>query len=297
MAHNLGMEYHAIHFSREGESSLPQLPTEAKVCLVTNTHTPVEKIPSQILDQTIIMLHANSGYDNFPPKWAKAQDFPIILGNSIRAQAVTQYIVSELLSYSNQVDSHKKWDATRKWPRQLLDQKKVLIIGYGEIGHKLESTLLPLTQEITIYDPFQERNFDLNSILGIFDIIIFSCSLNKSSHHLLNQNNIDLLKEDVLIINAARGRLIEEKPLISFLSKNPSAYAILDVFEKEPFTDQFNEIQNIKTTSHIAGVSKDLDQRIVKFAQTSLKKMKNNEELSPTLQNRYVSYQGQGILI
>lgn len=297
MARNFGMEYHAIHFSKAGLSSLPQLPTEAKVCLVTNTHTPVEKLPSQILDQTIIMLHANSGYDNFPPQWVKKQNFPIVLGNSIRAQAVTQYIVSELLSYFNQVDSHTKWDVTRKWPRQLLDQQKVLIIGHGEIGRKLEHTLLPLSQKISIYDPFQGKDFELNSHLEEFDVILLACSLNTSSYYILNQNNINNLKENILIINAARGPLIEEKALIDFLSKNPRAYAILDVFEKEPFSDQFNEIKNIKKTSHIAGVSKDLDQRIVEFAQESLQKMKNNEELTPVLQKRYVDYQDQGILI
>lgn len=297
MAESFGMSYQAIHFSKQGLASFPNIPPQAKICLATNTHTPIELLPAQLLKQTTILLHANSGYDNFPPKWVQNQSFPIVVGNKIRAQAVTQYILTELLSYFNHIPSHQNWDSTRKWDRKLLDQQKILILGNGAIGSKLKASLFPLAKSITIYDPFQNKNFDLNSRLNEFDIVIFACSLNESSYHLLNQKNIKFLKEDVFLINAARGPLIAEKPLLRFLMKNSHAYAVLDVFEEEPFATQFHELENIKTTSHIAGVSCDLDQRIITFAEISLEKFKRGEELSPLLQERYIDDQAKGILI
>ncbi len=297
LAHSLGMKYHAVHFSKDGVASLPSL--TGKICLVTNTHTPVEKLPESLLKQTVILLHPNSGYDNFPLEWVEKQSFPIILGNSIRAQAVTQYILNELFSYFNHVETHRNWDKNRNWDRPLLDQQNILIVGHGVIGKKLEASLSPLTSLIDIYDPFNGHNLDLQSSWAKYNTILFACSLNESSQHLLNEKSFSSLRSDVLIINAARGSLIEEKALCSFLEKHPHAFAILDVFEKEPFQNQFEKIQNIKTTSHIAGVSRDLDERIVNFCREELLKLRDKEEFAQDfiLGNRIRNYNQKRILI
>ncbi len=296
MAQELGMSYHAIHFSKNGLGALPELGRECKICLATNTHTPVDTLPKKILKQTELLLHANSGYDNFPPEWVREQKFPILLGNEIRAQAVTQYILTHLFAHFNKREHQAQWDKTRKWHRPLLDKQNILILGHGEIGKKLEASLSPLTKNIKIHDPFQARELDLSRKLPEADILLFACSLNESSRHLLNSENIKLLKSDILIINAARGPLIKEEALINFLKENRQAFAVLDVFEQEPFKEQFKDLSNIYTTSHIAGVSKDLDQRIVEFARKALHEYKNGQEVKG-LAERYFNYEGTGILI
>ncbi len=303
MAENLGMNYHHVHFSKQGLDCLPQFSPDSRVCLVSNTHTPIETLPESLLAQTVILLHPNSGYDNFTASWVEKQSFPILVGNTIRSQAVAQYILTELLCSFNSVPSHKSWDKTRKWNRELIDKQRVLIIGHGEIGKILEKSLRPICPEVTIYDPFKNKkeNLSLEQLLPQADVILFACGLNDSSKHLLNSSHFQKLRPHTLIINAARGPLIEEAALIHFLKQNPQAHAILDVFEKEPFGTQFENITNLKTTSHIAGVSQDLDQRIVAFAQDILSHFKENE-LSPKydsilLRNRRVNYEGKDILI
>ena len=303
MAENLGMTYHHVHLSKRGLDCLPQFSPERRVCLVSNTHTPIEILPDSLLDQTAILLHPNSGYDNFTASWVENQSFPILVGNTIRSQAVAQYILTELLSHFNSVATHKAWDKTRKWNRELIDKQRVLIVGHGEIGQILEKSLRPICPEISIYDPFKikEENLSLENLFPKADVILFACGLNESSKHLLNSTQFQKLQPHTLIINAARGPLIEEDALIHFLNQNPKAHAILDVFEKEPFGTQFENISNLKTTSHIAGVSQDLDQRIVGFAQDILSHFKENE-LSPKydsimLKNRRVNFEGKDILI
>ena len=130
-------------------------------------------------------------------------------------------------------------------------------------------------------------------------MIIFTCSLNESSTHLLNLETIKELKEDILIINAARGPLVCEKALITHLQSKPKSFAILDVFEAEPFGDQFKNIPNLKTTSHVAGVSQDLDQRIISFAKSQLELMKAGHpfEENLLLHKRIHTYQERRILL
>jgi len=306
MANSHGLKYHATSLSKHNELNDLQefnLPESAGLCLVTNTHTPVERIPQNILQRTKLMIHPNSGYDNFPTSWVKEQNFPIILGNKIRAQAVSQYILSGLLNYFNQIKHQPHWDRTRKWDRNLLDKQNILIIGYGEIGQILFKSLNPLCPQIDVYDPYKTDNQFLEILqpLHQYDIILFACGLNKSSEYLFQQKNIQELAPHVLIINAARGKLIEEKALFTFLKENPEAYAILDVFEKEPHQEPFKEIKNITTTSHIAGVSKDLDQRIISFCSEVLEHYAKDiqlNSLSPYfLHQRIKKFQDREILI
>lgn len=299
LAQSLGMKYQLIHFSKmdslKKQEELQHLTNTAQsFCLVTNTHTPIVKLPKDLLEKTHILLHPNSGYDNFPMDWVQKQKFPIVLGNEIRSQAVAHYTINELLQHENRIPSQKSWDKSRNWGRTLLDEKEILLIGMGTIGHLIQQVLTPLTSRLSLFDPFKGHGkfSDFSSLLKKADIILFACSLNESSQHLLSEENIDLLKEDVLIINGARGPLISESSLIDFLTDHPKAYAVLDVFEEEPFQNQFEKLNNIKTTSHIAGVSKNLDQRILNFEKKYLELLLEDRELPKDLllQNRIISH-------
>ncbi|MBC7714428.1 MAG: hypothetical protein H7177_13870, partial [Rhizobacter sp.] len=96
--------------------------------------------------------------------------------------------------------------------------------------------------------------------------VILACGLNSKSRHIVDKNFLNHVSENVLVINAARGELIKTSDLINFLGANDKAYAVLDVFEKEPndFSD-FRHLKNVRLTSHIAGVFKNIDQHTIDF--------------------------------
>jgi D-3-phosphoglycerate dehydrogenase len=137
-------------------------------------------------------------------------------------------------------------------------------LGHGHIGSLLKNSLTPLAQEVRIYDPYAGfTNLDLNNI----DVLIPACSLNKKNTHFIDKNFLLKLNEDFLLINAARGSLIHTQNLLDVLKNRPEAYAILDVFEKEPcnFENIYKEVKNISLTSHIAGVYKNIDAATAHF--------------------------------
>ena len=242
------------------------LPSDSGVVsdiLITNTHTNFDLLSGEQVDNLKLVIHPNSGYDNFPVDFVRGLKAPIIIGSTIRAQAVAQYILSAVFSHFASIPHHSKWDVERKWPRKLISDLKITIIGYGHIGRILNTTLSPMVKELNIYDPFENMT-QLNNRNS--DVVILACGLNARSRHIVDRNFLNAIKDTALIINAARGELVKTSDLVNFLKANDEAYAVLDVFEKEPnnFSD-FVDLTNIKLTSHIAGVYKNIDLHTIDF--------------------------------
>ncbi|MCY4524689.1 MAG: hypothetical protein OXB84_08125 [Halobacteriovoraceae bacterium] len=265
--------YQSINFSVKERRVLESLPginyrmgeddeLEYPIILLSNSHTDFNRLKFDF-DKIKLVIHSNSGHENISPDLVKADKFPIISGNPIRAHAVASYISSCIFEYFCKIPNHVYWNRSRFWNRDAISKKNMLLIGYGHIGTLIEKIFTPLVKSISIYDPYKNHH-KLTPEKG--DIVVVAASLNSSSYHLLDESFLNSLPEDFLLINIARGQLIDQKTLLNILRKNIKAYAYLDVFEKEPFSDdEFKGIVNIKTTSHIAGVYNILDDDIIDF--------------------------------
>lgn len=230
--------------------------------LITNTHTNFYQLSPMDLLKIELIIHPNSGYDNFNAELVRSLNIPIVLGNTIRAEAVTTYILSALFAHQSRVIHQPHWHKERSFNRKLLNEQKVTIIGYGHIGKLLEKTLKPLCRELVIIDPFENKTGDSTGS----NVLILACGYNFSNHHMINQKFISSLAHDVLIINTARGELIDTFALVDFLIAHKSAHAVLDVFEQEPNDFSiFAGLSNITLTSHIAGVYNGIDQATIDF--------------------------------
>lgn len=246
--------------------------------LITNTHTILENISLNDYNHCKLMIHPNSGYDNFHTDFVKKAPFPIVIGNPIRAHAVTNFILSALLSHFSPIPKETTWNKTRKWERRLLSELNVLIIGMGHIGSLLKESLTPIVGNLSLYDPYLKNDaLDLKKI----DVVIPVCSLNKKNHHLINRNFLMELNEDFLLINASRGALVKTDDLIDVLKLRPRAFAILDVFEKEPADfELFSTLANIQLSSHIAGVYSNIDSATASFVASVIFDFQNLEDQS-----------------
>ena len=236
--------------------------------LITNTLTDIAALDTKNLQ---LIIHTNSGYDNFPLDFVKRVDFPIIVGNEIRAQAVSEYILFCLFKRFGTFAHQTNWDRKLK-NRFLLKEKNILIVGYGHVGKLVKKSLEPLAGNIFVVDPFVEGcSESLHDVsLDLCDVVILCPSLNPTSFHLINKEILEKLPNDLTLINPSRGNLVAQKDLLEFLKKNGHAFAFLDVFEKEPHDLAFPEITNLFTTSHIAGVFENLDDQIINFERRVL---------------------------
>lgn len=256
------LERETIKTITNADMLLPNDESLASV-LITNTHTDPKKISKEQLAACALLIHPNSGYDNFSAEFIKSVSFPIIIGNPIRSSAVSNYILSALFNHYSPLPLESSWSEKRVWPRKLLSELNILIIGKGHIGSLLSLSLTPLVSSLTIYDPYQGLD---ELLIENVDVVILACSLNKENHHLINTDFLDQLNDDFLLINAARGGLIKTDDLMNALTNKPRAHAVLDVFEKEPADfNLFSTVKNITLTSHIAGVYQNIDQVTANF--------------------------------
>ncbi len=243
--------------------------------LITNSNTKVEDLI--ISDKTKLIIHPNSGYDNFSFQFVRDCPCPIIIGNEIRMNAVVNYTISALLNHFNRIPHQKAWDSSRLWNRDLLQEKKILIIGLGHIGSKVKEIVESLGGSPKLYDPFKgHSDLDFKDV----EIILLCASLNPVSEKIINEEVLEKVSPNLLIINGARGGLIDQTSLIKFLKLNQNSFAYLDVFEKEPFPEeQFSNLTNICLTSHIAGVHNHLNSNIIQFECKIIESFLNSKSI------------------
>lgn len=239
--------------------------------LITNTDTKPQQIAKSIVSKTALLIHPNSGHDNISLDFVKSHNFPIVLGNPIRANAVCEYALSCLFHHFTKIPHQRHWSQSRQWSRKLLREQKVLILGYGHIGKILHQSLSPLCREVKVYDPFSRANYFLEnkwdeSLFDDVSVLLVAASLNPTSHHMINHNLLKKLAQENIIINISRGEIIKEVELVQYLQKNPRSFCYLDVFEKEPFPPgHLNELSNLNKTSHIAGNHDRINSDIISF--------------------------------
>ncbi len=247
---------------RINEYYLGETNSKDRLIVLSNTDFDMSCLDNY-LSQIDLIVHPNSGYNNFTSEFTRAANFPIIIGHELRKYAVTQYILTQLLkefSYENQT----KWERLDiVKDKTLLKDQSVLIIGKGHIGLELESQLKHLVHSINWYDPYKGHTKYSN--LSTYDIIIMSCSVNNKNVNMIDQDFLEECKENVIIVNPARGALVDLSAMMKKCEQG--ATYIVDVYPKEPFDLSTLDHPRIKTTSHIAGCYSLLAENIIKFEQ------------------------------
>jgi phosphoglycerate dehydrogenase-like enzyme len=119
-------------------------------------------------------------------------------------------------------------------------------IGLGNIAAEMFRITAPLEMKPIAYDPYVDVNIakqlgiemvDLETVVRRSDILTVNCPLTPSTHHLLNRERLSMMKPSAILINTARGAIIDQSALVDLLQRKRIAGAGLDVFEKEPLND------------------------------------------------------------
>ena len=245
--------------------------TGEPIILLSDTHLDLSDIPAPLWPQIELIVHANSGYDNFSRDFVNECNAPIIVGNTIRAQAVAQAKFAAFTNHFMLPEFVESWDPKRSWSRSLLAEKNALIIGHGHIGKVLESYLRPFGITIDIIDP------PLGKTPGhkrMYDAIFVCCGLNSTSRNMINKRFCkETMRPGSVLINYARGKITHQNELFEFAKERPDCAFYLDVYNSEPFeTQNFLHYNNIHKTSHIAGVHDKLERDVLNFEIDVIKK-------------------------
>ncbi|HID51808.1 MAG TPA: hydroxyacid dehydrogenase [Anaerolineae bacterium] len=152
------------------------------------------------------------------------------------------------------------WD---KWFSRELCRKQVGIVGASNVGRHVMELLKPFEATILLYDPFVSaeeaaelgaEKVDLPDLLRRADVVSLHAPANEHTYHMLDAAGPALMQDDALLINTARGTLIEEEALVRELA-NGRFFAFLDVTDPEPpaADSPLRTLPNVVVTPHIAG--------------------------------------------
>lgn len=167
-----------------------------------------------------------------------------------------------------------------------LKGKTLGIIGCGKIGRKVAKFATLLGMNVLIYSrTFRYDDLEyvsLEELLSSSDYISLHCSLNDDTYHILNKDNMKLIKRNACIINTARGALIDEKVLINMLENKKIAGCGLDVLENEP-ADSNNPLlkfDNCIITPHMAWNSIEARNRLMDLTINNINNYIDNNPIN-----------------
>jgi phosphoglycerate dehydrogenase-like enzyme len=159
------------------------------------------------------------------------------------------------------------WRESPYWPSRELYAKTVGIVGASHVGRHVIDLLRPFGTRILLYDPYVSpeeaaglgvTKAELDDLLRQADVVSLHAPAKPETHHLLNAGRLALMKDDALLVNTARGTLMDEAALVDELRQG-RFFAFLDVTDPEPpaADSPLRHLDNVVVTPHLAGCIED----------------------------------------
>ncbi|MDB6089516.1 MAG: 3-phosphoglycerate dehydrogenase [Gammaproteobacteria bacterium] len=220
------------------------------------------------------------GLDNIDLDACASRGIAVRAANGANDLAVAEYVITAALMLLR-----RAWFATDRvaagsWPRmdligRELAGRRLGLVGFGAIARLTAAKGAALGMSIAAFDPFVpsghpawtgvERS-TLAALLASSDVISLHTPLTPQTHRMIDGNALGRVKPGAILINAARGGILDEAALVTALKDGRLGGAALDVFETEPVSAAagalFREVPNLLLTPHIAGVTEESNVRV-----------------------------------
>ena len=262
----------------------------------------VAKLDSEILKHCkklkVISRHG-VGYDNVDLNFLKQNNINLLITATANAVAVAEHAMYMMLSLSKGVTYYDKAVRSGDFKKNVskietyeLFKKEILIAGFGRIGKNLIKRCLGFEMKVFVYDPYVNKEIiesyggkkveDLNVAVKTIDFVSIHMPLNKETKNLIDINILNKMKKNTIIVNTARGGVINEIDLDKALKDKIIFGAGLDVFEKEP-PDQSNPLlknDRVLLSPHSSSFTKECKirmgietvQNIINFFENKIEK-------------------------
>lgn len=250
------------------------------------------KVRKELIDATSLKIigRGGVGMDNIDVEYAKSKGIEVINTPASSSASVAEFVMAHLFSIvrnlhqsnrSMPLEGDSNFNALKKAYAKAIELrgKTMGVIGFGKIGVEVIREAIGLGMNILVYDKFPvTRDIELEFFDGqklIFTItsVDFDEVITKSDFitlhvpaqdgYILGENEFSKMKDGVVVINTARGGVIDEKALVDAIESGKVAGAALDVFENEPNPEMgllMNE--SISLSPHIAGSTNEAQDRI-----------------------------------
>ncbi len=205
----------------------------------------------------------------------KSRGLPVYVNRGVNAQSVAEHTITLILACLKRLPQINQQTHQGIWEKQQfgvttreLRGKTVALVGMGNIGRLVAQMLHSFGAKIIYTDVIRQKSeieqcleltyYDcFESILPKADILSFHCPLTPENTDILNSRTLALMKKDAIVVNTARGKLINPNDLYESLTAGQLSAAALDTHYEEPIQDGYrlSELDNVIMTPHIGGLS------------------------------------------
>lgn len=203
--------------------------------------------------------------------------FPAMGANDL---AVAEYVITAALVLLRGAYSSNASVAAGEWPRQALIGRELAgktmgLLGFGAIAREVALRAAALGMSVVASDPFVRNDepawngvgkLSLDELLAISDVVSLHTPLTEETWHIIGNDAFAKMNGGAILINAARGGVVDEHALQAALNSGKLGGAALDVFEEEPLSAErgamFAGLSNVLLTPHIAGVTTESNVRV-----------------------------------
>ena len=266
--------------------------SEARAIIVRNR----TQVDSELLDHAPnlkVVGRLGVGLDNIDLAACKARNVVVCPATGANDVAVAEYAITAALILLRGVWSASDRMVAGEWPRtdlmgREMSGKRLGLIGFGSIARQVAARAAALGMPVSAFDPYlaaddpawsDVHSSTLADLAADCDVISVHVPLTEETRHLIGVEFIGRMRAGAILINTARGGVVDESALIEALREGRLGGAALDVFESEPLDGEsgaaFAGVPNVLLTPHIAGITEEANQRVsLVTAQNVLKHLR-----------------------
>jgi D-3-phosphoglycerate dehydrogenase / 2-oxoglutarate reductase len=282
---------------REGELADIIEPYEA---LIAGTEPITEGVLQRATNLRLI-ARVGIGLDSVALNAARTRGIAVTYTPSAPSPAVAELAVAQMLALLRQTPAANREIREGVWRRRIgrrLGLMTVGVIGVGRIGRRVIQHLKGWSPQILAHDLKEDFDFsgvtgctwtDAETIYRLADIITLHVPLTRKSRGMIGDRQLALMKPEAILINTARGELIDERALANALRLRPQFSAALDVFEEEPYSGELTGLENCLLSSHMGSATRDCRLRMeLEAAQEVVRYFKHEPFACPVPESEYL---------
>lgn len=227
----------------------------------------------------------SAGLDRVPLDYIKEHNIKLFNARGVYSIPMAEWTLLKILEiYKNSRFFYKNQEI-RRWEKdreiQELNGKVATIVGYGSVGNEIAKRLKAFNVKINIVDIIEKKDeciekfYSINELekaMQTTDILILTLPLTEETKGIINKDNLNKMKDESIIINISRGKIINEKDLINVIKSNKFKGIALDVFEEEPLSEDSElwDFDNVIITPHNSFIGENNNQSLFELIMKNL---------------------------
>lgn len=264
--------------------------------ILTALADPLEREVLEKSKKCQIFANYAVGYNNVDVDYAKAHNIIVTNTPGVLSDTTAETAWALLFAVSRRVIEADRYARSGQWnsfsPKLLLGKdihnKTLGIIGAGRIGHRFAEKSRGFHMKIIYHNRNRDLSFEksfnaqyksLENLLKESDIVSIHVPLTEETKYMITKDELELMKEDAILINTSRGKVIKEEDLAEILIAKKIYGAGLDVFENEPtINEKLLGLDNVVLFPHIGSASQETRAKMAEIAAKNIIKVLNGKE-------------------